>query len=385
MTTPKRSTPKKSTVRKSTTYTARKAAPKKSASKKSASKKSAPKKSAPKKSVPKKSAPKKSAPKKSVPKKSAAKKAAPKESAVKRAAPRKSSPRETAAPVYEEPTTYTLSELVDRFGSATEAEIFACVTGDRAGLIADGAEVATSRIETDCARLYGLAGDFYEKADGRQKQALRGFSEDLLRMAAFAARRGQELAEARRLDGERGADRQAQRQGAAYVLRQSAVARRDQLAALLRLASGGNAELLADIERRIGRIASPELLAQALSELGALGRRFLKSGDAALRQRAASAGLDAAFLDDTEALARRVPTELKAAAAARESSPVAQSEVDLWDGVNLFLLERILELFEVARAIEPTVPRLLPISLRGWFGRAVKSRAPNAPPAPPTP
>ena len=375
---PKRSTVTKSIAKKSTP---KKSSTRKPAARKSTAKKSTAKKSTAKKPAPKKPAPKKSASKKPTSKRPVSKKPVPKKPVPKKPASKKPVPKKPARPIQEQPVTYTLSELAVRYGTASEAEIFSYVTRDRTELIADGADVATSRIETDCARLYGLAGDFYARADARQQRALRGFGEELLRIAIFAARHGQELAEARRRDKSSEAGRQAQRQDMAQTLRQSAVARRDQLTALLRLAAGGNAALEADIDRRIGRIASPELLSQALDALSELGRRFLKSGDAALKLRAGRAGLDAAYLDETGTLSRRIATELKSADAAREQTGVVQAEVDLWDGVNLFLIERIIELFEVAHAIEPTVPRLVPLSLRGWFGRSPKPKTPDAPPS----
>jgi hypothetical protein len=46
---------------------------------------------------------------------------------------------------------------------------------------------------------------------------------------------------------------------------------------------------------------------------------------------------------------------------------VSQDEVDLWDGYSLVLFERIVRIFEAGRAIDPTVPRLMPMALRGWW------------------
>ena len=288
------------------------------------------------------------------------------------------------APEAAEPAAYSLSELVARYGEATADEVFARVDREPLALVDAGSQVATTRIDTDCARLYGRAGDFYKSASPQQRQALRGFSPELLRLALWSARHGQELFEQRRLASDAGASRQEQRQVQAQALRQQAMARRDQLAALLRLAAGGNAQHTAEITRAYGRIASPEELAQALEDLTELGRRYLGGSDAALARRAAAAGLETAYLDQTAELAETARSQLRTAEAPREAAAGSQSEVDLWDGVNLFLLESIIELFDVANQVDPTVPRLVPLALRSWFGRGATVKKPRSPAPEPT-
>lgn len=283
-----------------------------------------------------------------------------------------------------EPAAYSLSELVARYGEATAEEVFARVDREPLALVDAGSQVATSRIDTDCARLYGRAGDFYNSASPQQRQALRGFSPELLRLALWSARHGQQLFEQRRLASDAGTARQEQRQVQAQSLRQQALARRDQLAALLRLAAGGNSQHGAEIMRAYGRIASPEELAQALDDLTKLGRRYLSGSDAALTRRAAAAGLDAAYLDEAAALAKTARAQLRTAEAPRGAAEGSQSEVDLWDGVNLFLLASVIELFDVANQLDPTVPRLIPLALRTWFGRSAAVKKPKAPAPEPT-
>src|SRR5262249_22329253 len=146
-----------------------------------------------------------------------------------------------------------------------------------------------------------------------------------------------------------GASRQERRQLDGQALRKKAVGRREQLLGLLRLSAGGQKARDTEIDAAYGRIATPDQLAQSLAALAKLGRGFLSAkAAAALRKRAVMAGLDAAYLDETEALAKQARTELRTATATRETGPVTQSEVDLWDGVNLYLLGRIIDLFEIA-------------------------------------
>ena len=316
--------------------------------------------------------------------KSPAQKPTTRAAAAKKTAAKKSAAKTPATtPTDEAPTVYILDDLAKSHGPATEDEVFALVDRDRPSLVADGAKVGTPRISTDSARIYGRASDFFASATPVQKSALRGFSADLTRIAIWAALRGQELYEQRRRADSAGASRQEQRQEDGRALRQQAVARREQLATLLRLAAGGNEQHEADIARAYGRIATPEELAQALDELVKLGQKYLGSGNPALKRRSAIAGLDAAYLTEAAALAKSARDRLKVATASREAPVVSQADIDLWDGVNLYLLERIIDLFEVGNQLEPTVPRLLPVSLRYWFKPAAKKAATPEPESPP--
>jgi hypothetical protein len=291
-------------------------------------------------------------------------------------------PTTTPAIEDDEPTAYSLTAQVQAHGAATADEVFALIDRDRTSLIEDGAQVATARIDTDCARIYGRASDFYKTATPAQRRALRGLSMDIMRVVIWAARQGQTLYEQRRLAESAGAGRQEQRQTQAAALRQQGLITRQQLATLLRQAAGGNEQRLADIVRAYGRISTPEELAQALAELVKLGQKYAGASDAALKRRAATAGLDAAYLQECAALAGRVADQLKTAEATREAPLVSQADIDLWDGVNLYLLGSVIELFAVGNQIDPTVPRLMPISLRSWF---VPSRKPKTAAPEPTP
>ena len=51
---------------------------------------------------------------------------------------------------------------------------------------------------------------------------------------------------------------------------------------------------------------------------------------------------------------------------------MTQGEVDLWDGINLTLYERIVEIFDAARESDPTIPRLTPMALRSYFRQGKK-------------
>ena len=64
---------------------------------------------------------------------------------------------------------------------------------------------------------------------------------------------------------------------------------------------------------------------------------------------------------------------------------MAQADVDLWDGINLLLLERILDLFDVGHTLENSVPRLIPMALRRFYQSGSPSKLKPQPPMPQTP
>lgn len=272
---------------------------------------------------------------------------------------------------------YTLGDLTARLGAATEAEVGEYIEGmTKASLIEAGAEVATNRIDKDTARLYGKAADFFDQAKEEQLDVLLGVSPDLLRIAVWAAHQGSARAEAREKGMARaGASKQA-RGGAAEAVRARAVARRKSLRAGLRVLAAGDPATLTTIEAAYGNIASPKATGDALEALAKVGREMLKNPSAGLASRLKTSRLTKALLDDTQELARDVRATGDAAGAVASIATVPQTEVDYWDGINLYFLGTFMDVFESGNEVDPTIPRLVPISLRKYFTPA--RRTPEA-------
>jgi len=82
----------------------------------------------------------------------------------------------------------------------------------------------------------------------------------------------------------------------------------------------------------------------------------------------------------------RARTALKAAAkkvretAGRELRTVnpkaTQANLDLHDGINVVILGQIIRAFERAHDLDPTIPRLVPISTRRLFNRKPAKKGP---------
>ena len=327
----------------------------------------------------KKPAAKKPAAKKPAAKKPAAKK--PAASAARPAAHKRPAAAVKASAAAE--TTYSLAALGQKLGPATADEVAAFIDVPREALVAAGAQVATGRITTDAGRLYGQALTVLDRASPAQRRALAGLSRTLLRLSVFAAQHGQERADAVARAEAEARGRQQGRRGTTAEAETRAAGYRDVLLAALRTLSGGAPQRL----REIQAAAEQPTVAAALTALCALGRRYLTDRDPKVRARVQDAALDSAFLDEIAAHAGRLAGLVAEGAAPRESVQVDRAEVSLWDGINLVFIERLLDLFDAAHRIEPTVPRLSPLALRGWFGKRAGGAkpAPTPPPAPDKP
>ncbi|XXX77810.1 hypothetical protein WMF30_03420 [Sorangium sp. So ce134] len=279
----------------------------------------------------------------------------------------------------EEDAIYSLDDLVARRGESTVEEVLAYVGGvEKADLVREGRAVATSRIDRDAARLYGKADAFLRKATEAQRDALLGLSDDLLRTAIWAARRGSRLAAERDGSVAKAGSAKAAREAAAEAARRRGRGVREQLATALRTLSGGEPKLLKKIDGAYGAAPDAAKLARSLAALVKVGREILADRSEAAQQRRRGTRLDAARLDQIEALAEEIRKAGDAAAAVTASASVDQTEVDTWDGMNLLLLEMVIDVFDAAHQVDPSVPRLVPISLGRYFSpRRTKPEKPG--------
>ena len=288
----------------------------------------------------------------------------------------------TTAPAIE--SAYTLPHLLARVGSATSEEARRLLLVSDADLIAAGKQVATPRISTDCARLYGQALDLLAHATAAQKAALLGVTPNLLRVCVFAAHHGDERYTARQQGLGLTKAQQVSRQTLASETLLRGNGRRDQLRALFLAIVGSEPTWSERIQAAYGTAKTPAELSQALLDLGTIGKELLASRDVGISERRKDSGLTTTLLDEIAKLAKDVKALGGAAQSAREIAPVSQSDVDLWDGLNLLLLEQVMSLFNTAHELEPSIPRLTPLSLRSYFHTSPKKPSQKPAPTPPS-
>jgi hypothetical protein len=295
----------------------------------------------------------------------------------------------TASPSEERLPVYVLDDLHDRTGPSSLDEVAALLYGIRDdALVRLGARVDTTRIETDVARMLGVALDAWNPPKGSRSEALRGVSSALLRACVWSCVQAREAYfdmhdDLRRIK----AARKGARKGASSV-RGRARTVHAQLLQVLASVVQGNADLEAKVEAA-GRIGDRgDAHAGSIDALVAIARSVVAKPSPSVRVRLAGdeAGVTEDWLDACAELAaelRKLGTE---GGAPLVTPAVSQADVDLWDGRTITLLRRIMGLYEAANAIDPSVPRLVPIALRTLLVPAKRrSSEPEAPaePAPP--
>jgi hypothetical protein len=269
-------------------------------------------------------------------------------------------------------TTYTLKGLMDRIGPVTDDEVMLFVEGcDRGELIKKGKGVGTSRITTDGPRLYGTSLDFLENATQAQREAVAGLSVPLLKAAIHAVHRGEELYQQLRTTKNDKSGGRAVDSVTVDKARATLVADRDVLYETLSTLAAGDRTWQTKIERAYGTMATPKDLKKSLTDLSVVARAMLADASPQMTARRATVAIDEAKLARLNAAAADYATAAAQAAAPMTSAAVSQADVDYWDGINLYLLRRIINIHEAGNVRDPSVPRLIPISLRNLFRHAV--------------
>jgi hypothetical protein len=280
-------------------------------------------------------------------------------------------PPAPAAAVDPAERAYTLEDNLARTGPSTPDELSAFIEGYTDDeLVAAGAAVDTSRIDVDAARLIGQAIDFYQRATAEQRGHLRGVSRTMLRAMAWAAVQGHDAYLALHTGlTELRSTRYARRE-TSVSLASRGHAELVQLAEALRALAAGHAATIARIEHAAVQSHHADGLPAAIEELVKIGRAMLAKPSKAMLVRLADgeAGVSNDWLDACQDLARQIRDAGLTAQAPLPVMQLSQADVDRWDGINLALLRQLIRLFEAGHRVDPSIPRLVPLSLRAVFG-----------------
>lgn len=274
---------------------------------------------------------------------------------------------------------YTLPVLLARTGPATRDEALAHLGAyDPDALVVRGRRADTARISRDARRLYGRALDFHARATPAQRVGLGAVTPDRLRVGVWASCEGDRL-DAELTSGAGTAQKsQANTRAKWTQLRATALKRRELLRATASAWLGDNPA----VDDAFGTSRTAAEIATSLRALSTLVRGCLTSAKPAMRALTRGTALTADWLDAVDALADEVRKVGTSAESTRVAATVSQGEVDLWDGINLTLLERLIDAFDAAHAEDAAVPRLIPMSLRSLLARSHRA-PPAAPPVTP--
>jgi hypothetical protein len=278
---------------------------------------------------------------------------------------------------------HTLPSLAEALGKPDAGLLEALLEGaSDAELVKLGQDIATPRLLTDDRRLYSIAYSVWTNATAEQKDHLRGFSAELLSVAVHHAIELEAMLAEHEGRGAHAQISTATRDVSAQQAFQAGLTMRDQAEVVLRGVAGRDAATLKEIDTAMGTASPPENLAVGLSQLASIGKRFLGHKKGLVATRARVMRLDEPYLKRmTDAAAAIRATRLDASGRSAGKT-VTQGSLNKKDGEAYHLLEAIIDAFEKAHDIDPTIPRLVPISMRRHFGKHAR-KAPAAPPAPP--
>ncbi|WP_434042356.1 MULTISPECIES: hypothetical protein [Sorangium] len=298
-------------------------------------------------------------------------------------ASKKTSPKEDGheAQDAELEATHALELLAATVGEPPKSSLKAILAGTTdADLVSIGKTILSSRIVTDAARIYRKAWDFYQQATDEQKRRLRGFSKPLLALAVQQALALEKLDRQRATTNASAGVARAGRDKASEAAQSRAIELRDQAYDALRDASGRDEKLRAQVDAAFGTAATGETLAGGLQQTAKLLRRWLKGDDEALAGRLELASLDESYAKELEDAARDLRVAVADATNRPADAKVTQGALDRADGINILIMGQIIRAFDGAHGIDPTIPRLVPISTRRLFNRNTKKKAEAAEP-----
>jgi hypothetical protein len=231
-------------------------------------------------------------------------------------------------------------------------------------LVERGRQIRSEKILTDYLRWLGQIAD--DLAHAGASKTIPGFSLGMLRVAASDGQRLRNVTqELETSSGSRAAE-DASTSGDAKAQFELGLGRRDALRAALRVAAE-NAAGRDKVAVAYGTAKNATKLKTALNALVAIARSWMKSGGNAA-ERLEAGGVTSALLAETERLARTIQDTGDRASGARTTSEVSQRDLDIQDGICLVHMEHLIEMFGVAYASNPTVPHLVPIATRSYFG-----------------
>lgn len=283
---------------------------------------------------------------------------------------------------------YTWPDILRRAGDPTreETDLF---TPRRAAedLVRAGRQIRSDRIVTDVLRWAGIVLDFWDSASAAQRSIVAGYHPGLLRVLVHKAH---ELHQLLQRQNEQTSARDATAQHDAALAAETldrARKLRAQLRAVLRSAARVAPSELSfeQVDAVFGPASDAFSIAASLRQLADLATSVLSRRDSAAARRLTAGGIGPEYLQHVRSVADELDTAGARTSSARIRTDVAQSTLDRLDGECLALMEDLRELFEAAHAIDPAVPRLIPVATRSHLKKDAKSRQDPVPPQPVNP
>jgi 5-methylthioribose kinase len=280
-----------------------------------------------------------------------------------------------------EDNVYTLSDIVQRLGPATEQEARVELEGfTNEHFIAKGRRIGTPRLVKEVARNYGILLDWLSTATAAQKDLLGFVGTDWLRIAAYVAHQADIRHETLTKSQSLASANKHVRSSKADELMNTVKHTRERIYTLLQNVAGGIATWKAAID---GAYSTPDTrvpMTDALDAMCKVAEKMVNEPTDGMKIRLARNNVTLSHIQAWRDLAESARQAQREATAVATAPSVIQSEVDTWDGMTISFFEQFVDAVEDARRIDPTIPAPSIIGLRSWFGRTTRKSAPEQAP-----
>jgi hypothetical protein len=245
-------------------------------------------------------------------------------------------------------------------GGTADVCTILCAGTTRDKLVTSGAAIATHRGSNDALLIYGNAIAFMDTAPPSLRVLVR-FTREAVCAGVYAAIRAEandEAVRARRIHHRVNA--KADQGGLAGSMSMASILC-TQLSDTLLTAAGDDRKIRAQIHAAVTPAAqgqSENHRGAALASLVTLGDLMLRSKDPDQIKQCSVAGLDREFLNKCQTAADHTNAAVTETERLLAYGTNAQAETDYWDGVNFYIMGRVVKAFATAHKLDARVPKL---------------------------
>lgn len=285
------------------------------------------------------------------------------------ASPQPDAPREFA----------DLAALRAHYGESTYEECVVLLDTPREKLAESGRRFATPRAVDDALRIYGPGTTFLLHGDADAVARVKVHAV-ILRAGVWCASQAERAfaAKTQAATAKRTRDKALASRADEAVVGARPV--RDQLADVMRNVAGNDHDLKARINAAVTPAASGKAdttPGSAVATLVGIAREQLADTNPGVAARRAAYKLTAEYVDDCAAEAAKAVTVTSKADAPRSPADLAleRIDVDVWDGLALAFMEKVVDAFTLASSLDARVPKLRFVSLRSLVERGARKPA----------
>lgn len=275
-----------------------------------------------------------------------------------------------------EDTIYTLSDIVQRLGTANEDEVRMELEGfTNDDFIAKGRRIGTPRLVKELARNYGIMVDWLGTATPQQKDLLGFVGTDWLRIASYAGHQADIRHEALNKSESLASAAKHVRSSKADESMSAVKHTRERVYTILQNVAAGIATWKTNVDSAYSTPDTQVPMTDALEALCRVAEKMLVNPTDGMKIRLARNKVTPSAIQTWRDLAQSARLAQREAEAVPAAPSVTQGDVDVWDGMAISFFEQFVDAVEDARRIDPAIPAPSIIGLRSWFKRTPRKAA----------